>query len=130
MFKTKFLNDIPDMDTTQLFKLKLKAKRAGVWFKTLPRIDRVLVDLAIIVTSQIRSRVLTRNLLSIVRKLEIVLKSSNRQALTASGLETAQRISAIAQNWGNNTAKNWAHNTSFAFFLAVMCINKPKTFKT
>ena len=33
------------IDKTQLIKLKLKAMRAGVWFRALPRIDRALIDL-------------------------------------------------------------------------------------
>ena len=43
------------LNRTQLMKLRLKAMRAGVWFKALPRIDRVLVDLTIKVAENIRS---------------------------------------------------------------------------
>ena len=35
------------LDRSQLVKLKLRAMRAGVWFRGLPRLDRVLVDLTI-----------------------------------------------------------------------------------
>ena len=39
----------------QLVRLRLKAILAGVWFRALPRIDRVLVDLTVKVASSIRS---------------------------------------------------------------------------
>jgi hypothetical protein len=115
---------------TRLIKLKLKAIRAGVWFKALPRIDRALVDLTIKVASNIRSVTLAKNLLAVTRKLEGLLESSLSQALREVGLPLAQKLSLVAQKWGNTTAKNWASDVSFTKFLAVMHINEPKAFKT
>ena len=115
---------------THLIKLKLKAIRAGVWFKALPRIDRALVDLTIKVASNIRSVTLAKNLLAVTRKLEGLLESSLSQALREVGLPLAQKLSLVAQKWGNTTAKNWASDVSFTKFLAVMHINEPKAFKT
>ena len=61
MPKTVLLeNTFSFLTKTQLIKLRLKAMRAGVWFRALPRIDRVLVDLTIRVTSSIRSATLAR----------------------------------------------------------------------
>jgi hypothetical protein len=114
----------------RLIKLKLKAIRAGVWFKALPRIDRALVDLTIKVASNIRSVTLAKNLLAVTRKLEGLLESSLSQALREVGLPLAQKLSLVAQKWGNTTAKNWASDVSFTKFLAVMHINEPKAFKT
>lgn len=114
----------------QLIKLKLKAIRAGVWFRALPRIDRVLVDLTIRVASNIRSFTLAKNLLVVTKKLERLLESSLSRALREVGLPLAQKLSLVAQKWGNTSAKNWVVDSAFAFFLAVMHINEPKTFKT
>ena len=47
----------------QLVQMKIKAIRAGVWFKALPRIDRVLIDLTIKVADNIRSISLAKSIL-------------------------------------------------------------------
>ncbi len=118
------------LSKAQLIKLKLKAVRAGVWFRALPRIDRALVDLTIKVASSIRSVTLAKNILAVIRKLEELLESSLIRAFREVGLLLAKKISLVAQKWGNTSAKNWASNVSFIRFLAVMHINEPKTFKT
>jgi hypothetical protein len=115
---------------THLIKLKLKAIRAGVWFRALPRIDRALVDLTIKVASNIRSVTLAKNLLAVTKKLEGLLESSLLRAFREVGVRLAQKLSLVAQKLGNTSAKNWASDVSFIKFLAVMHINEPKTFKT
>jgi hypothetical protein len=113
----------------QLLKLKLKAMRAGVWFRNLPRIDRVLIDLTIKVTISIRSITLANNIRAIIKKLESLLESSLTRALKGIGLQIAQKISLIAQKWGNALARNWSSDLSFVKFLSVMHINQHKAFK-
>jgi hypothetical protein len=110
-------------------KLRLKAKRAGVWFRALPRIDRVLVDLTIRVASSVRSATLARNILVVTKKLEGLLESSLLRAFRGIALQLAQKLSAIAQKWGNISAKHWTSDMSFVKFLAAMHINEPKAFK-
>jgi hypothetical protein len=118
------------LNKAQLIKLRLRAIRAGVWFRALPRIDRVLVDLTIRVASTVRSVTLAKNILAVTRKLEGFLESSLLRAFREVGLRLAQKLGSLAQKWGNNSAKNWASDTSFIQFLAVMYINEPKAFKT
>jgi len=118
------------LNKAQLVKLKLKAMRAGVWFRALPRIDRVLVDLTIKVAGNVRSITLAKNILVIIRKLEGLLESSLLRAWRRVGIPLAQKLSLIAQKWGNTSAKSWTSDLSFVNFLAVMHINEPKTFKT
>ena len=118
------------INKNQLIKLRSKAKRAGVWFRALPRIDRVLVDLTIRVASSIRSFTLAKNILAVTKKLEGLMESSLLRAFRGIALQLAQKLSAIAQKWGNISAKKWASDISFVNFLAVMHINKPKAFKT
>jgi len=122
-------NTLSLLTKTQLVKLRLKAIRAGVWFRALPRIDRVLVDLTIRVTSSIRSATLAKNILAVTRKLEGLLESSLLRAFRGFAIQLAQKLSLIAQKWGNTSAKRWASEVSFVNFLAVMHINEPKTFK-
>ncbi len=118
------------LNKKQLVKLRLKALRAGVWFKALPRIDRALVDLTIEVASSIRSTTLAKSILAVTRKLEVLLESRLLRAFRGVAFQLAQKLSLVAQKWGNLVAKTWASDVSFMKFLAVMHINEPKTFKT
>ena len=87
------------LDKAQLMKLKLKAMRAGVWFRTLPRIDRALIDLTIKVTRNVRSVVLAKSILSITRKLEALLESKFVRAIREIGFPLAYKLSLFAQKW-------------------------------
>jgi hypothetical protein len=107
------------LNRTQLIKLRIKAIRAGVWFKALPRLDRVLVDLTIKVADNVRSAFLAKCIFAVVGKLEGLLESSVLRSMRTIGRSLAEKISLIAQKWGNASAKNWANDSSFAFFLAI-----------
>jgi len=98
--------------------------RAGVWFKALPRLDRVLVDLTIKVADKIHSASLIKCLFAVVGKLEGLLESSVLKSLRLIGRPLAEKISLTAQKMGNISARNWASDLSFAFFLAVMHTNR------
>lgn len=108
----------------QLGKLKLKAIRAGVWFKALPRIDRVLVDLTIQVAENIRSAYLAKSIFTVVNKLEGLLESKIVRFTRTIGVVLVEKAIKIAQTWGNSEAENWSSDLSFARYLAVMQANK------
>jgi hypothetical protein len=130
MLKTALQKSVSSFfNKQQLLKLKLKAMRAGVWFKNLPRIDRVLFDLTIMVADSIRSVTLANNIRAIVEKLETFLESNLLRVMRGIGLQLAQKISLIAQKWGNVSAKNWSSDPAFVKFLSVMHINQHKLFK-
>ena len=128
--RTKTLHDANSgfLEKAQLMKLKLKAMRAGVWFKALPRIDRVLVDLTIRVAGSVRSFSLAQNLLAVIRKLESVMESKFLRAVRERGFPVARKLGLIAQKWGNTKAENWESDIGFARYLAVLSINEPKLF--
>jgi len=111
------------LDKTQLIKLKLKAMRAGVWFRALPRIDRALIDLTIKVVSNVRSVTLAKSILSITRKLEALLESRFVRAMREIGFSLAYKLSLFAQKWGNKAAKEWANDFGFVRYLVVMKLN-------
>ena len=115
---------------TRLMKLRSKAIRAGVWFKTLLKIDRALVDLTIMVTSTVTSIALAKRLLVILGKLNGVIASSFLSSYREVGAHLAQKLSLLAQRWGNIGAKNWPSDLGFVNFLAVMYGNEHKTYKT
>ena len=108
----------------QLVILKIKAIRAGIWYKALPRIDRVLVDLTIKIAKDIRSASLAKSILSVVGKLERLMESNVLKSLRLIGRPFAERISLIAQKWGNSSATKWSTDNSFAVFLAVINFNR------
>ena len=112
----------------ELVRLKLKAMRSGVWFRGLSRLDRVLVDLTIRVAGSVRSFILARNILAVVRKLEGIMESKFVRAVREVGFPIARRLSSIAQEWGNVGAKGWESEKRFATFLAAISLNKPKLF--
>jgi hypothetical protein len=116
------------LEKAQLMKLKLKAMRAGVWFKALPRIDRVLVDLTIKVAGSVRSFTLAQKVLTVIRKLESVMESRFLRAVRENGFPIAHKLGLIAQKWGNTAAKNWESDKGFARYLAAMSLNEPKLF--
>jgi hypothetical protein len=111
------------LDKTQLIRLKMKAMRAGVWFRALPRIDRALIDLTIKVVSNVRSVTLAKSILSITRKLEGLLESRFVRAMREIGFSLAHKLSLFAQKWGNKAAKEWANDFGFVRYLAVMKLN-------
>ena len=116
------------LEKAQLLKLKLKAMRSGVWFRMLPRIDRVLFDLTIKVTGRVRSFTLAMNMLTVIRKLESIMESRFLRAVKEVGFPIAHRLCLIAQKWGNTNAKDWGSDVDFAKYLAAMSFNEPKLF--
>jgi hypothetical protein len=95
-----------------------------MWFKALSRIDRALVDLTIKVAENVRSVSLAKSIFAVIGKLEGLLESRVLKSLKLVGRPLAEKISLIAQKLGNASAKNWATDLAFAFFLGVMHTNR------
>lgn len=108
----------------QLVQMKIRAIRSGVWFKALPRIDRVLIELTIKVADNVRSISLAKSIFAVVGKLEGLLENSAIKSLRQVGYHLAEKLSLVAQKLGNSSAKKWANDSSFAFFLAIMHTNR------
>jgi hypothetical protein len=123
--KNKFSLAITRRD---LIGLKSKALRRGAWFRVLGKVERALVDLTIKVVDQVRSPVLYKALVSIVKKLEDASDNRVSCAIKAIGFPCAQKLSLLAQKWGNKSAQNWMFDLSFARFIAIMYINSPALF--
>ena len=85
-------------------RLRLKAKRSGLWFRALRRIDRALVDLTIFVADGVRSAVLARSLSSVVKKLEELAESRLQRVTREVGVFLARKRALLAQKWGNLSA--------------------------
>jgi hypothetical protein len=124
----RHLNDSGFLKKAELLKMKMKAMRAGVWFKALPRIDRVLVDLTIRVAGTVRSFTLAEKILTVARKLECLLENKLQRAAREVGLPIARKLSLFAQEWGNVEAKSWVSDGCFARYWAAMSLNEHKFF--
>jgi len=112
----------------ELAKIRAMAIRRGNWYRTLNKIERALLDLTIRVVKKIRSFVLSRILASIIEKLRIRTECSIAVLFLKVGQPLAEKISRIANKWGNTSADSWSADNSFAQFLAIMHINEPSLF--
>ena len=106
-----------------LLCLKLKARRSGIWFKVLSRLDRGLLDLTIKVADEMRSLRLIKELLAVARKVEDALESRFSKAIYETGFPLARKLGLLAKKWGNPFAESWGSDISFARFLAIMQLN-------
>ena len=111
----------------QLAKLKAQALRRGVWFKTLRRIDRVLLDLTIKVADAVRSAKLASSMVELVRKLESAMESRVCRAVREVGFGLARSLSLVAVRLGYAAAAWWVFDRGFAVYLAVMHLNSSRS---
>lgn len=106
-----------------LAKVRLMAIRRGVWFKVLSRLERGLVDLSLKMVRAVRSKILARAIYSVVKKLLEALESKVHRAMQKIGVSLAEKISRIAQKWGNKSACEWVKDSGFIQYLTIMSIN-------
>jgi hypothetical protein len=114
----------------ELTKIKVRAIRRGVWFRVLSKIERASMDLTIKVVKRVRSFLLARVLSSIVRKLLDAMESRVVRLMREVGRGLAQKLSRIAQSWGNKSANKWAADPGFIQYLTINCMNTPALFRT
>jgi len=113
----------------KLAKIRTIAIRRGVWYRTLNRAERALVELTIRIVKKIRSLVLNRVLTSVIEKLQATSEGRVAVLMRKVGQPLAEKISLIAQSWGSVSAAQWRSEHSFIRFLAVMYMNTPTVFR-
>jgi hypothetical protein len=96
-----------------LARIRLLALRRRVFFKVLNRVERGLIYLASKVTISVRSTVLANALCSIVEKLLDAMESKVDRQMRRIGVPLAQKISRIAQEWGNERAQELTNDAGF-----------------
>jgi hypothetical protein len=102
-----------------LAKLRLKARRRGLWFRDLKQTERKLLDLTIRVVQRVRSFILAKLVSRIVCKLCEAMESRILRLMRTEGRSLAEKISKIGQAWGNRAAKFWAKDRGFMQYLTV-----------
>ena len=125
LFQTSFR-----LGKNELARLKTRAMRRGVWFRVLTRGERAQIELTMRIVKRIRSFFLARVVTSIVEKLLDAMESKVSRLTREVGPALAQKLSGIAQRWGNESAVNWTADPVFTRYLTVMYMNTPSMFKT
>src|SRR2546427_3930387 len=96
-----------------LVGLKTRGLRRRLWYSTLSRIERGLVDLTIRWVDKVRSGRLTETLVRILAKLAMALETGMGRVLMR-GRILAMKASELAVGWGNSSAYSWRFVTAFA----------------
>jgi len=107
----------------ELIKIKTKAMRRRVWFRTLTMSERAQIDLTIKFVQKVRSLFLSRVLVSIMRKLMDVIEGRVVCAMRDVGCGLVEKISRIARSWGNQSASEWMEDRGFTQYLTIMWMN-------
>ena len=109
----------------RLVKERRRALRKRVWFKALSRDERSIVDLTIRCVDRVRSARLAKIVTAILIKLKLATESTVKRLVRTVGRSMAQKVSRIAQGWGNRSAAEWPEDRGFIQYLAIMSLNKP-----
>jgi hypothetical protein len=112
----------------------LKAQRSKAWFR-LKRDERKFMDLVISVVDKVRSFLLAKILSPIIKRLLEALGGAQgvmeaalgevAYLMAVKGRSLAQKISLIAQGWGNKSAARWPRDLGFVRYLTIVCLNRP-----
>ena len=105
------------LTTKKLAQTKKLALRRRVWFGTLNRLERGIIDLTVKYVDSIRSAKLAKLVTAIIGKLQSALECTVDRLVRTIGLPLAKKISDIAIRWGNRLASLWADDLAFARFL-------------
>lgn len=106
---------------------KKLALRHRVWFKSLSRVERGIIDLTVQCVDSIKSGKLANVVTAILEKLKLATESIVDRLVRTVGFSLAQKISAVAVGLGNRSATHWAVNAEFARYLAVTQMNNGRT---
>ena len=104
-------------------KVKSKAVRNGIWFEVLSRVERAIVDLTMKCVEKVRSPILAKAINKILGKILKTLGKSFLDKAKEFGRDLAQRLSKVAEKWGNKKAPNWKSDKEFIKFLGVTALN-------
>jgi hypothetical protein len=107
------------MPIGKLVEEKKNALRRGVWFRSLNRIERGIIDLTIRYVENIKSTKLAKIVTAIIEKLQTATKNRLDRLVRTIGLALAHKLSKIAMSWGNKSARQWANDCSYAKYLVL-----------
>ena len=129
MIEHTYANTSFPLGKDELTKIRTKAIRRGIWFRALTKAERAQIELTMRIVKKIRSFFLAKVLGAIVGKLLDAMESKVARVMREVGRGLAEKLSQIAQNWGNKSANQWTKDPSFIQYLAITYINTPAMFK-
>ena len=80
-----------------LRRIKTKAVRQRVWYKTISRVERGIVDLTLRCVESIRSPVLARVVSNIISKISRTLREGFMERAEKAGRGIAEKICVLAE---------------------------------
>jgi hypothetical protein len=107
-----------------LLKVKTRALRQKIWFRILSRTERAIMDLTLKCVERIRSRTLEATITNILDKMITALEQRFLAKANNIGREIAEKISEVAQKWGNDSAYLWRFDVSFITYLGISTLNQ------
>jgi hypothetical protein len=122
-----FAGSVFSLTRKSLARLRLKARRNGIWFKDLKQNERSLLNLTITVVKKVRSFMLAKVVSRLVSRLHEALESRILRLICTEGREMAKKLSTIGEKWGCRAAKNWVADRGFLQYLVVnnlVAVNK------
>jgi hypothetical protein len=112
-------NSDANEQTRSLFKRQMKlSMRNNSWFR-LSLQERSLYKLALRLRIKLESMDLLRAMVSVLKKLQQMGRTTYNQLLT--GTRLAWAFSEAACRWGNPEAKPWRHDQNYIRFLGFVC---------
>ena len=110
-----------------LVKVRREARRKGCYYSVLKQNEHKLLDLTIRVVEKVRSFMLAKLISRIVGKLLEAMESRVYRLMRTEGRSMAERLSRIAQSWGNREAKSWVNDRGFMQYLIISNLSSFKT---
>ncbi len=125
----KLIEPIDNLTQANLAEIRKKALRHGAWFKVLDRTERAILSLTIRCVERIKSPRLAEIVRTILIKLRDAMKGKVERIMETTGCQLAQKLSQVAQSWGNMSAQGWAKDLNFIQYLAITLMNTPAMFR-
>ena len=109
-------------DLREFFRREMSAaKRDGSWFR-LGSVERGVYSLAMRLDVKLESAVLLRALVCVLKKLKEM--GDGAYASLMDGMRLAWAFSDAAVSWGNEAAKGWRSDASYASFLGRFLVGR------
>ncbi|MBS7633227.1 hypothetical protein KEJ15_06390 [Candidatus Bathyarchaeota archaeon] len=118
-----------EFSSSFILSIRQRALRSRIWFKALNSAERAILTLAPKCVDAIKSPLLVDAVAKIIVKVAEALRSPLERFRSQVAAPLAEKISLIAQKWGNTQAKDWAFDKGFVQYLAVCKFNDVTVFR-
>jgi len=118
-----------EFNADYLLRIRRKALRSKLWFKVLDSVERAILSLAPKCVDRIKSPKLTLAVARIIVKIKQALRSPLDLFRSQVARPIAEKLSLIAQKWGNKSAWKWAEDPSFIRYIAIIKFNDNPIFQ-